>query len=92
MIPPTLPSDATPGERRVYEALSSLPDQYAVCYRRLFPGRRHVEEPDFVVIGADVGMVVLETKDWKGGQPSDRPENKNPLEQYTGRCFFHCLV
>lgn len=68
MIPPTLPPDVTPGERRVYEALSSLPDQYTACYRRLFPGRRHVEEPDFVVMGADIGLVVLETKDWKGGR------------------------
>ncbi len=47
MILPTLPVDATPGERRVYEALASLPDSYAVCYRRLFPGRRHVPK-DYV--------------------------------------------
>ncbi len=34
MIPATMPSDATPGECRVYEALSALRAQYAVCYRR----------------------------------------------------------
>lgn len=81
MIPPTLPADATPGERRVYEALSSLSDDYAVCYRRLFPGRRHVEEPDFVVLGPDVGLVVLEVKDWRSAHTAGSLQRENPLEQ-----------
>jgi hypothetical protein len=50
-------------------ALTALPEDYTVCYRRLFPGRRHIQEPDFVVIGADIGLVVLEVKDWRGPQP-----------------------
>ncbi len=37
MIPATVPPDAMPGERRVFEALAALPDDYTVCYRRLFP-------------------------------------------------------
>jgi len=81
MIPSPLPPDATPGERRVYEALSALPDDLMVCYRRLFPGRRHVDEPDFVVIGAEMGLIVLEVKDWKGGQPPEGPRKENPLGQ-----------
>lgn len=75
MIPPTLPSDATPGECRVYEALSALPDQYTVCYRRLVPGRQHVEERDFVVIGVDIGLIVLEVKDWNGGRRKGRRDS-----------------
>ena len=81
MIPSPIPQDATPGERRLYEALSALPDDIAVCYRRLFPGRRHVDEPDFVVIGAEIGLIVLEVKDWKKGQPPEALRKENPLEQ-----------
>lgn len=81
MIPSPIPPDATPSERRVFEALSALPDDLAVCYRRLFPGRRHVDEPDFVVIGAETGLIVLEVKDWKGGRPPEGLRKENPLEQ-----------
>ena len=81
MIPSPIPPNATLGERRVYEALSALPDSLTVCYRRLFPGRRHVDEPDFVVIGAEIGLIVLEVKDWKRGRPPEGPRKENPLEQ-----------
>lgn len=84
MIPPTLPPDATPGERRVFEALASLPEDYSVYYRRLFPGRQHVQEPDFVVIGVDIGLIVLEVKDWRGPQPPEAYGHKNPLAQAKG--------
>ncbi|MBI4572101.1 MAG: NERD domain-containing protein [candidate division NC10 bacterium] len=81
MIPSPIPPDATPGERRVYEALSALPDDLTICHRRLFPGRRHVEEPDFVVLGAETGLIVLEVKDWKRGRPPEGLGKENPLEQ-----------
>ncbi len=81
MIPSPVPPDATLGERRVYDALSALPDDLTICYRRLFPGRRHVDEPDFVVIGAATGLIVLEVKDWKRGQPPEWLRRENPLEQ-----------
>ncbi len=81
MIPSPIPLDATPGEQRVYEALSALPDNLLVCYRRLFPGRRHIDEPDFVVIGAETGLIVLEVKDWKRGRRPEGLRKENPLEQ-----------
>ena len=65
MISSPSPPNATISERRDYEALSAFPDTLTVCYRRLFPGRRHVAEPDFVVIGAEIGLIVLEMRDWK---------------------------
>ncbi len=89
MIPATIPPDAMPGERRVFEALAALPDDYTVCYRRLFPGRRHIQEPDFVVIGADIGLIVLEVKDWKGPQPPEGDTRKNPLAQ--AKAYVHAL-
>ncbi len=81
MIPSPIPPDATPGERHVYGALSALPDELTICYRRLFPGRRHVDEPDFVVIGREIGLIVLEVKDWKGGRRPEGLRAGNPLEQ-----------
>ena len=89
MIPATIPPDATPGEGRVFEALAALPDDYTVCYRRLFPGRRHIQEPDFVVIGADIGLIVLEVKDWRGPQPPEGDTRKNPLAQ--AKAYVHAL-
>ena len=89
MIPASIPSDATPGERRVYEALAHLSDDYAAYYRRLFPGRRHVEEPDFVVLGADIGLIVVEVKDWRGPSPQAGLWDKNPLAQAKG--YVHAI-
>jgi len=89
MIPPKLPSDATPGERRVFTALEALPEDYTACYRRLFAGSRHVQEPDFVVIGADVGLIVLEVKDWRGPIGESAPEVKDPLAQ--AKSYAHSL-
>ncbi len=89
MIPATVPPDAMPGERRVFEGLAALPDDYTVCYRRLFPGRRHIQEPDFVVIGADIGLIVLEVKDWRGPQPPEGDPRKNPLAQ--AKDYVHAL-
>lgn len=40
MIPATIPPNATPGERRVFEALAALPDDYTVCSRRHVSGWR----------------------------------------------------
>lgn len=84
MIPATVPPEATPGERRVFEALAALPEGYTVCYRRLFPGRQFAQEPDFVVIGLDIGLIVLEVKDWRGPQPPEGYGQKNPLAQAKG--------
>jgi hypothetical protein len=89
MIPPTIPPDATPGERQVFSALEALPEAYTVCYRRLFAGPRHVQEPDFVVLGADIGLIVLEVKDWRGPQPDKGLERKDPLAQ--AKAYVHGL-
>jgi len=90
MIPPTVPPDATAGERRVFDALTELPEDYAVCYRRLFPGRHHVQEPDFVIIGAEIGLIVLEVKDWRGPQAQTGHGEKEPLAQAKG--YVHGLM
>lgn len=63
-IPESLASRprVTPGERKVFEALRDhLPEDYLVYYDTAVR-QRH---PDFIVVGPDLGLVVLEVKDWR---------------------------
>ncbi len=63
-IPETLPEksyDITPGERKVFEYLkSNLPEDYIVYYNVPVEGYY----PDFIIIGPDLGVFVIEVKDW----------------------------
>ena len=60
-IPETIRSSATTGERLLFRTLKTyLPDDYIVYYEPDVLGRR----PDFVIIGPDLGLVVLEVKDY----------------------------
>jgi hypothetical protein len=66
MIPETIAArpGATPGERKVFVALRDhLPEDYLVYYEISVKGRY----PDFIVVGPDLGIVVLEVKDWRLG-------------------------
>lgn len=61
MVPEAIPRSATQGERILFESLKDyLPSDYIVYYEPEIRGRR----PDFVVIGPDLGMVILEVKDY----------------------------
>ncbi|SDE45980.1 Type III restriction enzyme, res subunit [Paenibacillus sp. UNCCL117] len=61
MVPDTIPRLATAGERILFQTLRDyLPSDYIVYYEPEIQGRR----PDFVVIGPDLGLVVLEVKDY----------------------------
>ncbi|NYE08986.1 hypothetical protein F4694_005843 [Bacillus niacini] len=60
-IPETIRSSATTGERLFFRTLKTfLPDDYIVYFEPDIQGRR----PDFVIIGPDLGIVVLEVKDY----------------------------
>jgi hypothetical protein len=60
-IPDTIRSSATTGERLFFRTLKTfLPDDYIVYFEPDIQGRR----PDFVIIGPDLGIVVLEVKDY----------------------------
>jgi nuclease-like protein len=58
IIPEFLPDGATQGERRVFAALQSLPDDVVVYYEPVI--RRRF--PDFIVIAPTVGVIVIEVK------------------------------
>lgn len=64
MVPETIPRSATAGERILFESLRDhLPSDYIVYYEPEIRGRR----PDFVIIGPDLGLVILEVKDYTKG-------------------------
>ncbi|MFC4075828.1 DEAD/DEAH box helicase [Salinithrix halophila] len=61
MIPDRIRKSATAGEKRLFFTFQEyLPEEYLVYYEPDIGGRR----PDFVVIGPDLGLVVLEVKDY----------------------------
>ena len=52
----------TGGERKVFASLRDhLPEDYLVYYNLRVKDRH----PDFIVIGPDLGVVILEVKDWR---------------------------
>ncbi|MBL0385268.1 NERD domain-containing protein [Tumebacillus sp. ITR2] len=61
MIPETIRSSATAGERTLFQTLKQdLPEDYLVYFEPEISGKR----PDFVIIGPDLGILVLEVKDY----------------------------
>jgi hypothetical protein len=60
-VPETIRSTATTGERLFFRTLKLfLPDDYIVYFEPEIQGKR----PDFVIIGPDLGILVLEVKDY----------------------------
>jgi len=62
MIPESVPSGRPIGERHVFDVLQNLPDDYIVYYEPVIAHRY----PDFLVICPDLGLMVVEVKDWLG--------------------------
>jgi len=54
----------TPGEIRVFDLLRELlPDTFYVWYDVMVKNRY----PDFIILGPNLGVVILEVKDWEAG-------------------------
>jgi hypothetical protein len=60
MVPEALPASSTAGEKRAFAVLERLPDDCLVYFERVV-GDRY---PDLVVVMPDVGVLVIEVKDW----------------------------
>ena len=77
----SLDSRVTAGERRVFVALRDhLPEDYLVYYDIAVDGRH----PDFIVVGPDLGLVVLEVKDWRLKSILEITADRVRLRQATG--------
>ncbi|MCC5803786.1 3'-5' exonuclease [Rossellomorea vietnamensis] len=97
-IPEAIRSSATAGERLLFRTLKTyLPDDYIVYYEPEIHGKR----PDFVIIGPDLGLVVLEVKDYTKNtllqlnhdewtlhtSSGEQRKTKNPLKQARDYVF-----
>lgn len=63
MFPDSIHSEATVGEKRVYEFLrdSATPDDKFIAW---YSPDIEDREPDFILLSPDSGLIVLEVKDW----------------------------
>jgi superfamily I DNA and RNA helicase len=71
----------TAGEKRVFKILKELlPKDYIVWYEL----RVEKKHPDFIIVGPDLGLVVLEIKDWQIGSISKANKDKYQLNTEIG--------
>ncbi len=63
IIPSSIPSSATAGEKRLHRVLQRLPDDCVVYYEPDLEGRH----PDFVILCPTLGILVIEDKNWRLG-------------------------
>jgi hypothetical protein len=67
LIPATVPDgdDVTRGEKRVYRLLrDQLPEGFVAWFELPLSKDGRTRYPDFVIIGPNEGIIVLEVKDW----------------------------
>lgn len=65
MIPDTIPSKASQGEKTLYSILrEQLPDDFLVWYEPIV----NKLCPDFVILGSTFGLLIIEVKGWSSGQ------------------------
>lgn len=101
LIPDSLPVRSTKGEHDMAKRLRRLPDDWIVYHEPNLKGL----QPDFVILAPELGVIVMEIKDWKIGtveaidpqgvdlRASRCPEGvrvKNPLSQL--RQYWQAVV
>lgn len=64
-IPSSIPNKASAGEKKLFTVLAKkLPDTFRVWYEPFVNERR----PDFIILGPEFGLLVIEVKGWYGSQ------------------------
>lgn len=64
-IPDSIPSKSSQGEKTLFTTLrNGLPDDYIVWYE---PSINH-RYPDFIILGPDLGLLIVEVKGWSTKQ------------------------
>jgi hypothetical protein len=82
MVPEVIRTSAIAGERLLFRTLKDhLPSDYIVYYEPEIHGRR----PDFVIIGPDLGLIVLEVKDYTKSTLFKINHDEWQLHTSTGR-------
>lgn len=81
---PHAPDGCQPGERVIFNSLKRyLPDDYFIWFEPTLFGRRRPARPDFVVLGRDIGLVIIEVKDWSVDRI--RSANRDNFEIFNGQ-------
>lgn len=88
IIPDKLPRNASKGEERTFEVLKKLPDDYIAYYEPLISNRR----PDFILIGPDIGVLVIEVKGWYPGDIIQANDAEVTIEDEFPRIESHPLA
>lgn len=60
IIPEKIPKTISKGVQRAFLGLHMLPDEYLIYYEPLIDPER----PDFIIISPDLGLLVIEIRDW----------------------------
>lgn len=80
---PHPPDGCQPGERLVFKKLQQLlPDSYFIWFEPTLFGKRKSSRPDFIILGADIGLAIIEVKDWT--LDSIRAANRETFELQFG--------
>jgi hypothetical protein len=89
MIPESIHSGRPKGERDVFKILEKLPDDCIVYHEPVIANRY----PDFVVLCPDLGLMVIEVKDWSVGN-IDRGDLQQVILKYgnTQESHKHPIV
>ena len=86
MIPDTLPASSTAGERRVFATLARLPDDCLIYYEPVVR-RRY---PDLIAILPEVGVLVIEVKDWRLAELGSRSVKRGHGHDHTAWHYHGC--
>jgi len=87
-VPDKLPARASKGEERTFKVLKKLPDDYIAYYEPLISNRR----PDFILIGPDIGILVIEVKGWYPGDIIQANDAEVTIEDEISRVESHPLA
>ena len=84
MIPESISaSPATAGEKRVFKILKDLlPENYIVWFDLRVKNRY----PDFIILGPNLGIVILEVKDWQINSITSADANNFVLKTMGSQC------
>ncbi|MGK0189498.1 MAG: hypothetical protein ACI9R3_005315 [Verrucomicrobiales bacterium] len=89
LIPDPISGKSTPGERELARLLRRLPDDWIVYFEPRIGGLR----PDFVILAPELGVLVIEVKDWQMRSITSMDaesvelrskKHPNPLQQVDG--------
>ncbi len=62
---PHAPTGCTPGEKTTFNTLKRhLPENYYAWYEPTIFGKKASARPDFIILGKDTGVTIIEVKDW----------------------------